>query len=272
MDRLTTGRRHLRAGSVTVTELLSRQASPTHCTESSPTAPDNDHDAMDAITDTIPVVVPAPLRREPAKGVQLAKLASLGVAGVVLCGAVTISSLIAHQRRESGQAAIRPSAQITGEQALLPDKLDATAPKAPAPAHGQTAAEKSPGTSAPTPVPATPAGNAGTTASGGGVAIGPASDLELVREFYENLPDAPIAAFNLLSPSFLGTSLADFRKSWATVTLIDSVDVTQRPDGVLATVCMRLADGGWLRVQQLLTVAESPRRIVGVQLLSAQRN
>jgi len=37
-------------------------------------------------------------------------------------------------------------------------------------------------------------------------------------------------------------------------------------------VCMRLADGGWLRVQQLLTVAESPRRIVGAQLLSAQRN
>jgi hypothetical protein len=37
-------------------------------------------------------------------------------------------------------------------------------------------------------------------------------------------------------------------------------------------VGMRLVDGGHLRVQQLLTVAESPRRIVGVQLLSAQRN
>lgn len=277
MDRLTTGRRHLRAGSVTVTELLSRQASPTHCTESSPTAPDNDHDdAMDAITDTIPVVVPAPLRREPAKGAQLAKLASLGVAGVVLCGAVTISSLIAHQRRESGQTAIRPSAQITGEQALLPDKLDKTVPEAPAQvpeprSDNPPAADKSPGTPEPTPVPVTPGGNVGTTASGG-VAIGPASDLELVREFYESLPDAPIAAFNLLSPDVLGASLADFRKSWSTVAVIDSVDVTQRPDGVLATVCMRLADGGWLRVQQLLTVAESPRRIVGVQLLSAQRN
>jgi hypothetical protein len=48
--------------------------------------------------------------------------------------------------------------------------------------------------------------------------------------------------------------------------------VTQRADGVLAIVQMRLLGGDRLRIQQLLTVAESPRRIVGVQLLSAQRN
>jgi hypothetical protein len=41
---------------------------------------------------------------------------------------------------------------------------------------------------------------------------------------------------------------------------------------VLAVVGMRLADGSGLRIQQLMTVAESPRRIVGVQLLSAQRH
>jgi hypothetical protein len=35
---------------------------------------------------------------------------------------------------------------------------------------------------------------------------------------------------------------------------------------------MQLADGGHLQLQQLLTVAESPRRIVDVELLSAQRN
>lgn len=275
MDRLTTGRRHVRAGSVTVTELLSRQ---TPCPESSQAEPDNTIDTGDDITDVIPVVDAAAHRREPAKGVQLAKLASLGVAGAVLCGAVAISSVIAHQRRENTNQPLRPAAQITGEQALLPDKLDETLPSTPsmtAPPAQDTplVAEERP---APRPTPAPPAApvtQAGDTApSGGGVTIGPASDLELVREFYDNLPDAPVTAFNLLSPGTLDTSLGEFLASWARVVTIDSVDLAQRPDGVLATVGMRLVDGGHLRVQQLLTVAESPRRIVGVQLLSAQRN
>lgn len=276
MDRLTTGRRHLRAGSVTVTELLSRQASPTHCTESSPAAQDSaqDHDVADDITDTIPVVVPEALRREPVRGAQLAKLASLGVAGVVLCGAVTIASMIAHQRRENGHTAMRPSVQITGEQALLPDRLDETVPKAPttAPAPASNiplAVEDEP---APDAAPAAPLDHSGTAASGGAVTVGPATDLDLVREFYEKLPESPVAAFNLLASNVIDTSLEDFLTSWSTVIAVDSVDVTHHPDGVLATVRIRLADGDQLRVQQLLTVAESPRRIVGVQLLSAQRN
>jgi len=271
VDRLATGRRHRRAGSVTVTELLTRQASPTPCTDSSPAL--DDIDDTD-ITETIPVVVQAAHRREPAKGAQLAKLASLGVAGVVLCGAVTISSLIAHQRRETGHA-LRPALQITGEQALLPDELDQTLPQEPAPVSSTPeAAEDTPApvAPAPAPVPAVPVPDSGTTASGGAVTTGPASDLELVREFYENLPHSPVSAFDLLSPDVLGMDLDEFLSSWSTVVAVDVVNVEQRADGVLATVRMRLADGGHLLVRQLLTVAESPRRIVGVQLLSAQRN
>jgi hypothetical protein len=271
VDRLTTGRRHARAGSVTVTELLSRQA-PTLCTDSSPTTRDDDS------TDTIPVVVAAAAhRREPARGAQLAKLASLGVAGVVLCGAVTISSMIAHQRREAPQAGTRPVVQITGEEALLPDQLGETVPQAPTPTPPRTGrpaeedrAEPAPATSA---APTTPAGDSGdTTASGGGVTSGPVNDLALVREFYDKLPDAPGEAFGLLAPELLDASLGEFREAWSKVTSIDFFDVVQRADGILATVRMSLADGGRLRVEQLLTVAESPRRIVGVQLLSAQRN
>lgn len=267
MDRLTTGRRHLRAGSVTVTELLTRQTSPTPCTESSPTEPDDD------ITDTIPVVVTATHRRDPAKGAQLAKLASLGVAGVVLCGAVTVSSFIAHQRRDGTHQTLRPALQITGEQALLPDKLDDTPPQAPipTPAHGAAqAAEERPAPS--TSPPATASDPNGTAPSGGGVTMGPETDLDLVREFYEKLPDSPVEAFRLISPDLMNTGIGEFLASWSRVVSIDSVDVAQRADGVLATVRMRLLDGGQLRIQQLLTVAESPRRIVGVQLLSAQRN
>ena len=53
---------------------------------------------------------------------------------------------------------------------------------------------------------------------------------------------------------------------------VDVLDLRQQADGVLAVVRMQLADGGHLQLQQLLTVADSPRRIVGVELLSAQRN
>ena len=275
MDRLTTGRRHARAGSVTVTELLIRQASPARCTDSSPAEPDD-------ITDTIPVVAPASHRRPPARGAQFAKLATIGVAGVVLCGAVAVSSMISHQRRENAQSSMRPSLQITGDQALLPDRLDRTLPEAYAPAESPRqippAAEATvvPNT---TPLPATPvtpvnAPPGGTTASADthGNEPGPANDLALVREFYENLPASPATAFQLLSPELLHSSLGEFLQSWSGVVAIESLDLSQRADGVLATVRMRLLDGGHLHLQQLLTVAESPRRIVGVQLLSAQRN
>ncbi|HEX6355140.1 hypothetical protein [Actinophytocola sp.] len=281
MDRLTTGRRHLRAGSVTVTELLRKQPSPARCTDSS--APDRagDQDTDTDITDTIPVVATATHRRDQTKGAHLAKLATIGVAGVVLCGAVTISSMVADQRRDSAHPLIRPSVQITGGQALLPDKLDQTLPTAPVPKLAPNTPANAPaGAARPETDPATPLAAAtpaatdtgGTSASGGAVTTAPASALDLVREFYENLPGSPVTAFSMLSPDLLDTSLPEFMKSWATVTAIDSVDVVERVDGVLATVRMRLDDGGQLRIEQLLTVAESPRRIVGVHLLSAQRN
>jgi hypothetical protein len=269
VDRLATGRRHARAGSVTVTELITRQASPTPCTDSSPELDDD-------ITETIPVVVQAAHRRKPTKGTQLAKLASLGVAGAVLCGAVAISSVIAQQRRESGHA-LRPSVQITGEQALLPDELDRTVSHVPAgtPAPSTPSdADERPVPDTPTPASpsAEPVPDSGTSASGGAVSSDPASDSELVREFYGHLPESPGTAFGLLSRNMLDMDPHEFLSSWSRVLSIDSLKVEQRADGVLATVGMWLADGGHLRVEQLLTVAESPRRIVGVQLLSAQRN
>jgi hypothetical protein len=273
VDRLTTGRRHARAGSVTVTELLIRQASPARCTDSSP-------GERDDTTDTIPVVVaPVSHRRPPARGAQLAKMATIGVAGAVLCGAVTVSSMIAHQRRDNAQPAVRPAMQVTGDQALLPDRLDKRLPDAPGPAQAPPPVQPSthvvtPSVRVSAPPPATPASAGGTTASAdtGAAEPTPVTDLDLVREFYENLPEAPADAFELLAPDLLHSGLGEFLQSWSHVVAIDSVDVLQQADGVLATVRMRLLGGGHLRIQQLLTVAESPRRIVGVRLLSAQRN
>lgn len=288
MDRLTTGRRHARAGSVTVTELLVRQASPARCTDSSA-------GERDDITDTIPVVsAPVSHRRPPVRVAQFAKMASIGVASAVLCGAVTVSSMISHQRRDHAQPAVRPMVQITGDQALLPDRLGRTVAEAPTPAPAPPpvvdapAAEPRDGsvvesvdvatppetgsTPPPPPSAAKPSGGTSASADTGHDAPAPADDLALVRAFYENLPDAPTAAFQLLAPDLLHSDLGEFLRSWSYVVAIDSVDVVEREDGVLATVRMRLLGGGHLRIQQLLTVAESPRRIVGVRLLSAQRN
>jgi hypothetical protein len=273
VDRLTTGRRHVRAGSVTVTELLVKQSSPARCTDSAPPEPDD-------ITETIPVIGAASHRRAPNRGAHLAKLATIGVAGAVLCGAVAISSMVSHHRRDTTQSGERPTVQITGEQALLPDVLDRTlhvpGAAAPVPATPHIVPElPPPAVPRPAPAPAPTSVNVGGTEASGGTGApvaGPVDDLTLVREFYENLPDSPAAAFDLLAPELLSSSLGEFLQSWSRVVEIDSVDVVQRADGVLATVRMSLQDGGHLRLQQLLTVAESPRRIVGAQLLSAQRN
>ncbi|WP_459707145.1 hypothetical protein [Actinophytocola sp. KF-1] len=258
---------------MTVTELLTRQASPALCTDSSA-------GERDDITDTIPVVVaPVSHRRPPARAAQLAKMASIGVAGAVLCGAVAVSSMISQQRRENAQPAVRPTVQITGDQALLPDRLGRTVAEAPAPAPAPPPADEpvaastpSATSTAPPPPAATPSGGTSASADTGHAEPAPADDLALVRAFYENLPDAPADAFQLLAPELLNSGLGEFLRSWSHVVAIDSVDVVQQADGVLATVRMRLLGGGHLRIQQLLTVAESPRRIVGVQLLSAQRN
>jgi hypothetical protein len=272
VDRLTTGRRHARAGSVTVTELLTKQATPSHCTDSS-------FVERDFATEPI-AALPTTHRRPRNTGAQLAKLGSLGLACTVLCGAVAIASMISH-RRETAQPAKQPTVRITGEQALLPDHLSQTlSPTASDPAvvlppqtEETQVADVRPESTESDTTAETAGGQAqeGTAASSDSAAT-PASDLDLVRRFYANLPHAPATAFGLLSSDLLNTSLGEFLQSWSTVSSIDGLDLEQRADGVLATVRMRLSDGGHLRIQQLVTVAESPRRIVGVQLLSAQRN
>lgn len=276
MDRPTTGRRHVRAGSVHVTELIEKQAS-------RPEPPARSvHPSSEPVE---PLPEQGAHRRPPSKGVQAAKLMSLGLATIVLCGAVAMASMIAHDRPEHAQPQA-PGLEITGEQALLPDQLNRTIPP------GESVG--SPGSPAGVPMRApenagtaeivedTPEGTStrdGHSADGNtsasdasGSEIAPPTDLDLVRQFYSSLPSAPETAFGLLAPGLLDTSLGEFLDSWTTVSAIEDLQVTERGDGVLAVVGMRLADGSGLRIQQLMTVADSPRRIVGVQLLSAQRH
>lgn len=268
MDRLTTGRRHVRAGSVSVTDLLTKQAEP--AAAASVADP-----LSTATTIDMPVVPAAPTshRRPSARGVQLAKATSLGVATIVLCGAVGVASMIAHQRQNGTEVTERPAEQIDGEQALLPDELDksltrdgakAAKPPPPAPAtqvpRTVAAAPPAPRSTAPPPPTTTTAAAAAT------------NELDVVRQFYRLLPSDPALAFNLISPDLLHSTLGQFLESWSAVRSVEVLGIEKRANGVLASVRMRLADGGHLQLQQLLRVADAPRRIVGVELLSAQRN
>jgi hypothetical protein len=276
VDRLTTGRRHARAGSVSVTELISRQAARQESPASSRAGTTSTRGLAACSTPDPPVVHeagPTSHRRPPRRGAQAAKLTSLGVATIVLCGAIGVASQIAHQRKDDTERAVRGAEQISGEQALLPNELNrslsgdggrdgakAVAPPKPAPATKETSAVAAPLPTAPPAAPSTPA------------AVAPANDLELVRQFYDVLPSDPGAAFDLLAPGLVHSTLGQFLESWSLVRDIEVLDLRQQADGVLAVVRMRLADGGHLQLQQLLTVAETPRRIVDVELLSAQRN
>lgn len=276
MDRLTTGRRRVRAGSVSVTELITKQArrpeSPAAVTASveTPAEAPVDPPAEPAIDP-----LPAAHRRPPSRGAQLAKLTSLGVATIVLCGAVGFASMITQQRREEARTT-QPAAEITGEQALLPSELNRTLPSPPgtsaaSPAKPAPVAEPTQ-SAADTTAPARPEPPRSTTPEPDSGDPAPLTDVALVQRFYELLPSDPGGAFDLISPNLLHSTLGQFLESWSPVRSVDVLSVREQADGVLAVVRMGLSDGGHLQLQQLLAVADSPRRIVGVQLLSAQRN
>jgi hypothetical protein len=266
VNRLTTGRRHVRAGSVHVTELISRQA-----LRSEASARAGREDGL---------LEQAASRRESSRGAQFAKLTSLGAATLVLCAAVAMATMISHERAGKS-AADRPALRITGDQALLPDELERTVPSAGAP-QARVAEEPAP---APMPTPRDPVPSTTrptattqptTTSQPPSTRPSPAadelSDVALVESFYELLPSDPDSAFEMLAPNLLRSTFGEFLDSWSTVRDIDVLEVREHADGVVAVIRMALDDGGAIRIEQLLTVADSPHWITGAQLLSAQRN
>lgn len=285
MERLTTGRRHIRAGSVHVTELIGKQPAPHDIAALDPagdTEPgaDGTNGALESLLDP-GHQPPSSHRRQPSKGAQLAKIAGLGVASFVLCGSIAFASMITHQRRDNAEqaAAARPTMEISGEQALLPDELNRAVPRsakaamptlpgAPANASGSIDNDGR----APM-ADAAPAGQPGDGGQKQAATDDSASRKQLVEEFYRLIPTSPDKAFRLLDATLLGTDLAEFLQSWAMVTDVEVLDVRGHGDDVLAVIRMQLPDGSHLRVQQLLNVAvTAPRRIVGAEILSAQRN
>jgi hypothetical protein len=282
VERPTSGRRHIRAGSVTVAELMKNRPTPVRL-------PSRDDEP---VTEEM---VPGPLdgsqqemsrqdqdmtpnshhRRSPARNKQLAKLAGLGVATAVLCASVAAASIINTRRQAETAAASRPSIEMTDEQALLPNLF--TLGQAAGPERRMTTGLPAPnkGTAAAAvPGPGRQQNTEPKAVTGHAVPADEPINTELVRRYYELLANRPSLALGLLDGALRDSDLSHFVNSWSQVRDIRVVDVQQRPDGgLLAVVEMLLPDGGTARVQQLLTVTETlPQRITGAEIISAQRS
>lgn len=265
----TTGRRHIRAGSITVAELIKNQPSPIRIpSPRAETATDGPASGLHTDEST---------ESGKSGSTRMAKAAGLVTGALVLFASVAAASILAgnhptesarpHMETPieiSGSAALRPdllSAQLR-EDLVLPDRQDQVRP-----VHTTPVA----------PVAADPKANpdmASPPAVASSVAIDPQPKIDVVRRFFELLPTQPETASHLLSADLLGGSIGDFVQSWSTIRLISIDSTSLRPDGsVLAVVSMQESDGGWLHIEQLFRLTDtSVPRIVGTEVRSAQRS
>jgi hypothetical protein len=284
VERPTSGRRHIRAGSITVAELIKNRPAPVRLPARDEAV--TEEMVKDLLTEP-PVAArpeaaaPNTHRRAPAKTRQLAKMAGLGLATGVLCASVAAASIINTHRQAATEAANRPAIEMTDEQALLPNLF--TLGPAAGPERRITTELPVPNTGTaeatvdnPGPGPAAhPQPDPKKLATGTHAA--PAEDpinAELVRRYYELLASHPTLALGLLDNVLRESDLSHFVSSWSQIRNIQVVDVQRRADGaLLAVVEMMLPNGDTARVQQLLRVTGTmPQRITGAEIISAQRS
>lgn len=273
----TTGRRHNRAGSISVAELMKQQPAPMRILSTEEAATDalvtsllGPTENITATTTVIPVV---PGRRRRTGTGRVARIAGLVTGAVVLVSSIAGAAILAGKRPANVGVPIseRPVA-LSGSSALRPDVLSAQLP------HEHPAAPTSPTAVMPMPQPSallleTAAAQTPDTATPE-VSVGPLPQVDVVKKFYELLTTKPNSAAKLLTPDLVGANPADFARSWGRIKTVNVDQTSVRPDGsVLAVVSMQEADGSWLRIEQVfwLTSTTQPR-IVGTEVLSAQRS
>ncbi|RAS68823.1 hypothetical protein C8D87_102896 [Lentzea atacamensis] len=266
----TTGRRHTRAGSISVAELIKQQPSPMRIPSNEEAATDalvtsllGPTENMTATTVTIPVVSG---RRRRIRRSRAAKAAGLLTGAIVLVSSVAGAAILASKRPANYGIPVseRPVA-LSGASALRPDILSAQLPNEHTPL--QTAADTPmPQPSAlllNMPEPTTPE-----------VSTGPQPQVDVVKRFYELLTTKPSSAAKLLSPDLVGANPKEFVESWGMIKTVNVDQTSLRPDGsVLAVVSMQELDGSWLRIEQLFWLTDTTQpRIIGTEVLSAQRS
>lgn len=270
----TTGRRHTRAGSISVAELIKQQPVPMRILSNEEAATDalvtsllgpteNSTANMTATTAVIPVVAG---RRRRTKTNRAARVAGLLTGAVVLVASVAGAATLAGKRPANTGIPVseRPVA-LSGASALRPDVLSAQLPNEHPPLQ-TTADVPLPQPSAlllETPEPTTPE-----------VSVGPQPQVDVVKRFYELLTTKPNSAAKLLSPELVGASPKEFVKAWGMIKSVNVDQTSVRPDGsVLAVVSMQELNGSWLRIEQLFWLTDTTQpRIVGTEVLSAQRS
>ncbi|WP_137812451.1 hypothetical protein [Gandjariella thermophila] len=297
MQRLTARRRHRRAGSVTVAELLKKQPVPM-------SLPPSSHSAVRSCDlDELlgPPAEPGEVDPdEPRQPGNVAKLVGLAAGALVLCGSVAAAAVISDHRAVNPfpQPLATPPLEITGAGALRPDMLGAqlagaggpppaaVQPAGPLPGlavapdadpAGGPAATTAPASSAVvaprTSVAAAPGAPAPLAAGSGGPAgQRPGTPVGVVQEFYRLLGQQPDAASALLAPELRDADPTGFAQSWASVLALRLERAEQRDDqSVLAIVAIQRRDGSWLRVEQVLRLsATRPPQIIGAEILAAQ--
>jgi hypothetical protein len=304
VERPTSGRRHIRAGAITVAELIKSRPTPVHVpprdepfTEevpahpvaapipetTQPLGPVKSAPTLSPLPSPMPgVPQPSSHRRPPARTRQLAKLAALGGASAVLCASIATASIINSRRQANQAAAPRPVAEMTNEQqALLPNLFTLGAGNAPRMTTELPAPNKG---SAVATVDNTGSGRRSVDNSKvddgkqvTGTRAAPSedpnpTDIELVKRYYKLLSEQPVQALGLLDGALRQSDLSQFVNSWAQIRSIEVADVQKRGDGeLLAIVHMMLPDGGKARVKQLLKVTDDiPQRITGAEIVAVQ--
>ncbi len=262
MQRPTSsGRRHSRAGSVSVAELIRKQRIPLRIPSREQAA------TQGLVTD----LLGEPAHQAvPRSGNRAAKIAGLTTGALVLVASVAAASILAGHRSAGPTApSVSPPAEISGSSALRPDvladELGDTDTGVPAPPRAAPLA-------ADTPVD-TPLEAESPVVPPREAVAGSKPQVDVVRQFYELLPAKPADAARLLTPELVGGSAQDFVVSWDRIQAITIESTVLRPDGtVLAVVSMQELTGRWIRVEQRFWLTEtSPPRIVGTEVLSAQR-
>lgn len=264
----TTGRRHSRAGSISVAELIKQQpmripSSEEAATDALVTSLLGPTENMTATTAVIPAV---PGRRRRSKKNRVAKAAGLLTGAIVLVSSVTGAAVLAGKRPANTGIPVseRPVA-LSGASALRPDVLSAQLPneRPPLPSTADTPMPQPSALLLEAPEPTTPE-----------VSVGPQPQVDVVKRFYELLTTKPNAAAKLLSPDLVGKNPKEFVEAWGMIKTVNVDQTSVRPDGsVLAVVSMQELDGSWLRIEQLFWLTDTTQpRIIGTEVLSAQRS
>jgi hypothetical protein len=221
--------------------------------------------------------------REPESSLaRRAKLVGLVAAAALVVGSIITASTLTDRHRAQPPLETAGAKEFTGAAALggfavagapstergdaktsqrSPRQTSSPAPVAETEQHNSQVGGSTP---TPTSTPTTQQGSATTTT---------AEKLVAVKKFYEMVDRNPQGALAMLEPLLAGEQPGDLVRAWSSMDAVEVQDAEVQSDGsILAIVTMLQPDGGYLRVTQLLRLADDASGLISAaRLLSTQR-